>query len=177
MDNVGKFLREIKVYDCNLTKMRIGDERDGGYVALKELCKKTDVLYTFGVGDDVGFEMDFVKRFPVKEVRLHDHSINCLPVDHPKFNFFSIEVGRCGQALDDIWLSGFSRAILKMDVEWDEWEILKQVSDKGLQKYNQLLIEFHIVKISNFVESGYSPYFRAFMGSTYEKINEKLFAM
>jgi len=177
MDNVTRFLRGIKVYDCNLTKTRIGDERDGGYVALKELCEKTDVVYTFGVGGDVSFELDFVKRFPVKGIKLFDPTINRLPVSCPEFDFFKVGIGSERNTLEDIWTSGLSFAILKMDIEWDEWEILRKVSDKTLLRYSQLLIEFHIVQIPYVAAESYSPYFQAFMKSTCSKINNKLFGM
>ncbi len=184
MDNVAKFLREIKIYDCHLTKTRIGDEQDGGYVALKEICEKTDVLYTLGVGDDVSFEMDFMNRFPVKEIKLFDPAIRRSPVEQSKFVFFKIRVGPKHHTLNDIWKDGFSRALLKMDVEWDEWEILKQVSNKELLKYDQLLIEFHVIPVKFFpgpqekvMDFPYTPYFRGFLESVHDKINDILFGM
>ena len=178
MSNVTKFLREIKARDCNLTKIRIGNKRDGGYVALKELCEKTGVVYSFGVGDDIGFELDFVDRFPqVREIRLFDPTINYLPIVHPKFIFNRVGVGRGLNALNTLCRRETDNAMLKMDIEWNEWEVLQYASDETLQAYDQILIEFHIVKIDDVVAENYTAYFQDFMTSVYDKINQRLFHM
>ena len=39
-----KFMSQIQVKDVSLTKTRIGNKHDGGYVLLEELCEKTSIL-------------------------------------------------------------------------------------------------------------------------------------
>ena len=65
MKEIQKFLKEIKVYDCNLTKVRVGNESDGGYVALKELCEKTNIVYT-----------DLVRLFTNNDVNINNPMTN-----------------------------------------------------------------------------------------------------
>lgn len=186
MRNVLKFLKEIKVYDCDLTKTRIGSKNDGGYVALKELCENTDTLYTFGVENDVGFELDFVNRFQDSNVKLFDPTIERLPDDHERFQFFKLGVGPDHVALDDIMLGAAvpGNMMLKMDIEWDEWGTIISADSRMLRKFDQILIEFHIVPIDHVEESHFSqrhfpitPYFRNFYNSVHDKISDSLFEM
>ena len=149
MKNILKFLKEIKVYDCNLTKIRIGNKCDGGYIVLKELCEETNVVYSFGVEKDVGFELDFVNKFQKAKVNLFDPTINSLPYDHKKFTFFKCGVGPKYNTLKNIINDVEGNLLLKMDIEWDEWKTFLLSDNTILNKFNQLLIEFHIIHISD----------------------------
>lgn len=189
MKNVSKFLKEIKVYDCDLTKIRIGNESDGGYIALKELCEKTNTVYSFGVENDVGFELDFVNRFPDSRVSLFDPTIDSLPCDHKRFTFFKLGVGQNHERLQSIMLGDIvsSSKLLKIDIEWDEWDALLSTPSKVLKQFNQLLIEFHIVSVDTLTQierPGFAgphfiltPYFSKFYRSVYDKINDAIFRM
>ncbi len=164
---------ELTVYDCGLTKTRIGLPHDGGYVAIEELCQKTQVIYTFGVGDDVGFEVDFVRRFPeVKQINLFDHTIEALPEEHPKFVL-------CKQGIG--WRDGERKKIpehtlLKMDIEGDEWEEILWLSDKGLlQKFDQVLVEIHLQHVEP--RHGLTPYFQGVDQRLCNEINKRQFRL
>lgn len=190
MKNVQKFLKEIKVYDCNLTKIRIGNEFDGGYIALKELCEKTDLVYSFGIDKDIGFELDFVNKFPNSHIKLFDPTIDSLPNDHKKFMFWKLGVGRDQSSLEDIITlldigDTPERKLLKMDIEWDEWSTFLDADNETIAKFDQLIIEFHIVginSISQIERPGFAgphhiltPYFRRFYQSVYDKMSDNIF--
>lgn len=170
MNNIKSFLNQFKVYDVGLTKIRIGNNGDGGYVTLKELCAKTDTVYSFGVGDDVSFELDFVNRFPnVQEIKLCDPTIDKLPLEHPRFEFFK----HCIMDINPVDIPKDS--LLKVDVEWNEWEAFDELFNANdLNKFSQILIEFHIVHAEP--REWLSPYFKGFYQSVFDKINEDLFA-
>lgn len=185
-DNKKKFLNEIKVYDCGLTKVRIGNKSDGGYIALKEICIKTPMVYSFGVGTDVGFEFDFVKKFSPQEVKLFDPTINALPGELPTFIFshnrFDIKTLKSSktQTKLNIVKEEYSEpknlpddSLLKIDVEWNEWDALLEFDKKTLNKFSQILIEFHIVHVEP--REGLTPYFKDFYETIFEKLNEDLF--
>lgn len=187
MKNISKFLKEIKVHDCNLTKIRIGNEFDGGYVALQELCEKTNMVYSFGIDKDVSFELDFVNRFPDSHVRLFDPTIDSLPCEHKRFTFFKLGVGQNHERLQNIMLGDIvsSSKLLKMDIEWDEWGAFLEADIETICKFDQLLIEFHIVGIDTVLQTekpGFvgphhilTPYFRKFYQSVYDKIRDSVF--
>ena len=165
-----RFFDLLKIYDVDLTKTRIGEKHDGGYVVLEELCAKTNFLYSFGIGDDVGFELDFVNRFPATKVLLFDPIIDKLPETHSNFAFYRWGIGP--EQPDLIYAEGNS--ILKMDVEWCEWDALINIPVDVLKQFEQVIVEFHIVHA--IPREGLSSYFEAFYRSVFNKhVNERLF--
>jgi hypothetical protein len=68
------YLKPISVK--NLPKKRYGKNSDGGYVIIDGL--KYDNLYSYGVGRDLSFEEDFVKRHDLN-CYCYDHNVKCCP--------------------------------------------------------------------------------------------------
>ena len=141
MDNLGLLLNELSnVYDCGLTKIRVGNQHDGGYIVLKEICEKTEKVYSFGIGNDIGFEMDFVKKFPNAKIECFDPTIESLPA-YPE-NMFTDKIyyRREGpKSLTDI----FDNSLLKMDIEGNEWDAIgstEMFNLKNLMKFSQIII-------------------------------------
>lgn len=153
-NGIENFLTEInKVYDVhNYTKKRYGSNCDGGYVLLKEWCDGT--LYSLGVGDDVGFEIDYINRYPRSKVILIDPTITELPTKHLKFYFYPhIDGGDYFSQIDPD-----KNSILKMDIEWDEWKLLTEIDSNTLLKFSQMVIEFHVLHLD--CPNDLSTYFR-----------------
>ena len=63
----------MQIYDVSDKKQRIGRDFDGGYVVLDNLSKATEVVYSFGVGDDVSFDSHFSIKYNVP-VKMYDHT-------------------------------------------------------------------------------------------------------
>lgn len=171
LDMVGEFLRSIVVFDCGTPKVRVGSVNDGGYVVLEELCGKAPEVYSFGVGDNVDFEQDFVSRWPgVEKVYLFDPTIEASPSLHPKFFFIKCGIG--GGYSPSI--APAKNSILKMDIESDEWEALLNVlSLVLLLDFSQLVIEFHIVHAE--LRDIKYPYWKLFYDRAMGRINDGLF--
>lgn len=168
MCNIEKFLNEIKVYDVGMTKIRIGNESDGGYIALKELCENTNKVYTLGVGDDVSFEVDFLERFNPEEIVLFDPTIDFLPENRSRFTFYK------NDWLDMIPLDIPNNSILKIDIEGAEWEDLELSEYHFTTKmFNQLIIEFHLFHAC--ISNDLSPYFTKIYQIAINEINQYLF--
>jgi hypothetical protein len=64
-----KFLRPYQV-----DKIRIGNLKDGGYVLEQNSLKNIDVVYSYGVGWDISFELELFKTIG-KKVRLFDPTL------------------------------------------------------------------------------------------------------
>ncbi len=170
MNNIEKFFNQIQVYDCDLTKVRIGNKADGGYIALEELCACSTELYSFGIGDDVGFELDWAERFPMAAIHLFDPTIDQLPEEHTNFTFFKKSIHCAHNALSRA--SGSST--LKLDVECNEWEALARIPIQILCKFDQILVEFHIVHAEP--REDLSPYFNSFYRSVFDSWNDRAFS-
>ena len=171
MKNVEKFLREInKVYETNMAKVRIGNKSDGGYVVLDELCKKVDTIYSLGIGDDVSFEKDFLQKYPQAWFRMFDPTIEGLPERNDRFIFYKSEFSgdKYSRLIQD-------NSLLKMDTEYNEWETLLSIDEKIYEKFDQIIVEFHIVDIES--KTGLTPYFTKFYREIYDKFNDVLFGL
>ena len=51
-----------------------------------------------------------------------------------------------------------------MDIEYDEWEVFEKISENTLQKFNQIICEFHFFFINqeNVNFENLTPYFKSF---------------
>jgi hypothetical protein len=169
MKNIDKFFHEInRVYHIpNLKKIRIGRKRDGGYVLLKEVCATTKTVYTVGVGDDVSFELDFIKKFPDTVVYLYDPTIEKLPIENEQFIFSKSSIEAIGEVHEN--------SLLKVDMEWNEWEAFSRLNKDFFNKFNQIVIEFHLFTVGG--DRSLSPYFTKLYSEMDTKINEVLFQL
>lgn len=171
MSHIRNFLGSIKVKDCGLSKIRVGNEHDGGYVVYRELAEKSPVLYSAGVGNDVGFELDWVNRWPKSKIKLYDPYVKELPTEHNRFSLYKVGLGLHYKPLADI----VQDATFKLDIEWDEWGAIEVMKDEDLRKFSQIVGEFHLVHAQP--RSDLSPYFYSFYLQVFDKLNEDLFYM
>jgi hypothetical protein len=56
--------------------IRLGREKDGGYIVLRDIILRTKNLVSFGLGYDLSFEVDFHKLNPSAGVVVYDHTIS-----------------------------------------------------------------------------------------------------
>ena len=76
-----QLLVELRPVDIvGAEKQRLGPEHDGGYVMIAG--QDYDVLYSYGIGSDMGFESHFVAENRIRAY-LYDHTIGGLPEEDP----------------------------------------------------------------------------------------------
>lgn len=175
------FFKNLQIYDTEYTKIRIGPKKDGGYVVLSENIKNCNVLYSYGINDDVSFELDFVRVNPNCIIRLFDHTINELPEKNPSFNFIKEGIASEKKVNLDTLENHLYRfndnlkfnKILKMDIEWNEWDVFEKMPNEIMCQFDQILCEFHFIPV--FYEQNHSEYFTKFHKLIYEQINQQLF--
>ena len=124
--------------------------RDGGYIMVDDF-NAAGVAYSFGIGDDVSWDMDMAARG--YEIFMYDPTIDSLPQNHERFLFFKegiLGITVKEKSMDTlenfIRRNGHERRdkmILKMDVEGAEWSFLSTVTAETLSQFDQLLFEFH----------------------------------
>jgi len=56
--------------------IRLGNNKDGGYVVSKLAVKKTDTLISLGLGDNFTFEKDFLFHRKQANIFVYDHTVN-----------------------------------------------------------------------------------------------------
>ena len=55
---------------------RMGITKDGGYIVYKKLIDDSNILISFGMGDEYSFEKDFLRKNEKNKVFIFDYSIN-----------------------------------------------------------------------------------------------------
>ena len=148
----------LKLYDVGYKKIRVGPKEDGGYVLLKEPSKNTKNLLSFGVEDNIDFEIDFNKKFKPNKISLFDHTVNKLP-KKTKFSFIkkglSDKKNNKFETLKSISKNFDNNNILKMDIEFDEWKIFENIEIETLIKFKQIICEFHLFCMNDFISKIY----------------------
>jgi hypothetical protein len=133
--------------------VRIGNQAgDGGYLVGCGLSEYS-VLLSYGILDDVSFEEDFSRRWPLCKIHLFDHTIPCAPASERPMIFHQVGVGA-----EDVFPFGTlqkhwevfgnreNRIFLKMDVEGAEYDSLLSTPKLVLEAIDQLVLELHDVE-------------------------------
>lgn len=134
---------------------RLGNPKgDGGYAVPYNVMKQTDVLYSYGVGDNSSFENDYT-NITSKPAHLYDHTVNCNPtyIQHSfhKEGLSGTLRGNPDEGITNNYLYHLKEngdegknVLLKIDVEGAEYEWLRNTDINELSKSVSLLvIEFH----------------------------------
>lgn len=143
LTDLAKLLTPYDIF--GYTGVRVGPKNDGGYVIPEQIFNSVKVAYTYGVGNDVRFELDFVRRKPVA-VHLYDHTIAGLPEHCQQFAFHKCGLADTKAECVDTFNNHLAAnqdsdgIFLKIDVEGAEWSAL---SASDLSGVICLVIEFH----------------------------------
>jgi len=135
---------------------RVGSSLDGGYVMHKIGNEKKAI--SIGVGRDVSWDLAISKLGIM--VHMYDHTVARPPTIFTNSKFYKIGI-RSSKTKNSKTLLHFEgilqksgcedseNLILKIDIEGGEWEILEEIESKFLEKFNQIIIEFHDVDLND----------------------------
>lgn len=182
-------IADLTVYQSPFPKIRLWKDGDGGYIICDNLIY--DCFLSWGIGDDISFEEDFLEKYPHIQCHAFDWSIEAPPswfiryinrhelfililwryipkvfsayirkIDklaskffyrfHPYtkkgFIFYKKYIG--SQESDKYThLHSFFKThkdiMIKMDIEWGEFEWFDSLNSEQLCRIQQLVIEFH----------------------------------
>ncbi|MDR3175285.1 MAG: hypothetical protein LBU06_01955 [Desulfovibrio sp.] len=130
-------------------KIRIGENRDGGYVMLNPGFQG-GVAYSFGVSshspwdDEMAargfhvFQYDGTMQPPQAKPNLHFHPYNITGDRDPQPDCKNIE-----NIISDLGHEKENNIILQIDIENAEWDFFAAISEKTLSKFSQIIVEFH----------------------------------
>jgi len=136
----------LKVYESPFKKLRLGKDNDGGYIIVDIPNVKYRLFLSGGIEYDISFEEDFINKYNNVLCCAFDGSIKQLPKINDKINFCSIFIGNedNNQYTNlHYFIDKFDNIFIKMDIEGGEVEWIKSLSDEQLNKFNQIVIEFH----------------------------------
>lgn len=137
-----------------LSKVRLGNKNDGGYVIVNGL--DYDYYVSCGIGGDATFDIDFVQKHP-SLFMLGGHGGQrggvgvdgtvCRPSSFPiGLDFIQKNVGPLNNDsytnLEDVF-ERYNDVFLKMDIEGGEWGWLCEKGEFIVPKCKQIVIEMH----------------------------------
>lgn len=176
MINFDNFVEQFALIDTGLTRIRLGNKSDGGYVVLREICEKTEMVCSYGIGADIEFEKDFMDHFQKARIELYDPTISQIPIIEKPSSSVRVTFKKegIGNGYNNKHRIKKNNTLLKLDIEWDEWDFLDHILEEDLARITQFIVEFHIVNVE--VTKKYTPYFTKFYSNIYDHINLKIFA-
>ena len=150
-----RLLDGLKVYDISVPHkfIRVGRQADGGYVLVSSnKARSGNLLYGFGVGDDISFEMQMAEQG--FEVYLYDHTVKRLPQQHEHIHFQMRgligqedeghpEMSTLSCLLKENGHENERNIILKMDIEGAELDVFLHMPENILEKFGQIVLEIH----------------------------------
>lgn len=133
-EDVYSTLLLLRPWDIDIPKVRVGRERDGGYV-MADLFHVSDTLISIGINRETSFDADMSRKG--KRIVQYDHTIDAPPEEYPDTTWHKLGLGprdepdKAMVSLETIVSKAGltkNRGILKMDIEGAEWDVLKSVS-------------------------------------------------
>lgn len=120
-------------------KKRFGSEYDGGYI-FAETPISNQKIYGFGVNNDISCEVDLNSYFG-GDVNLYDGTCDFYGGLPKKFTYNKINV--TSENINSI-IDLSSNCIVKMDIEYSEYECIAALNSEILNNIEQFIIEFHM---------------------------------
>jgi hypothetical protein len=139
----------LKVYHFDLDKKkRLGVNTDGGYVIV-ELDGEYDCYISAGVSNEESFTKDFIEKYDMNKENsfAFDGTIEDYPYHYTdKITYIKKNIGGNNDDNDtnlSFLTEKYQNIFLKMDIEGGEYPWLLSIDEIELQKFKQIVIEFH----------------------------------
>ena len=132
----------------NIDLVRVGRERDGGYIMPSDYLNVSKV-FSFGIGKEVSFDKVFADDGI--DVFCFDHTIPDFPIEHAHLHWVRKGIGSrdVGQDLIsmkealNLYSGNDNNMLIKMDVEGAEWDFLESVNEDILSRFRIMTFELH----------------------------------
>lgn len=136
----------LQPFRCN-DLIRLGKKNDGGYLVNPNDLEKTLELVVFGLGEDISFEKNLIKKYKVNTYLYDSNSkVDIKDCDRALLNQINVGIEPNDIKVHTV-LTNLKLVFLKCDIEGNEYKILNDIL-----KYDNvltgLIIEFH--DISNY---------------------------
>ncbi len=136
----------LSVYKSPFPKVRLGKDNDGGYIIADIPNAKYATFLAGGIENDITFEEAFISKYPTVQTFAFDGTISALPQTNAPITFINKNIGDSNTEhttnLHDI-IDGTENIFVKMDIEGGEVPWIKSLNDEQLNKFEQIVIEFH----------------------------------
>jgi hypothetical protein len=129
------------------TLIRLGSSSDGGYVLIDDL-NQSEILFSIGVGENITFDQDCEPK--LAKVVMVDHTVPEFVPPPGKFEIIRAPLVAKSSKKEGVTIGKLLELfevaedyILKLDIEGDEWSVLKEIDLEEINKFRQIIVEFH----------------------------------
>jgi len=136
---------DLTVYESPFNKLRIGKPNDGGYVIIDIPNVDYGLLLSGGIAEDISFEEGLCNKYNIKCIAF-DGTINEVKTTNDNIEYVKKNIGTNNSEIEtDLFdiISLYDNIFLKMDIEGHELEWVKNLTSEQLNKFSQMVIEFH----------------------------------
>jgi hypothetical protein len=186
---ISNYLDSIKIYQYS-NKKHLGSKCDGGYV-IGLLDGNYDFYISAGVSNEESFSRDFIKMYNMNKSNsaAFDGTIKNYPYEYTnEITFYKRNISHNkdnNNANLSYFTDNYNDIFLKMDIEGAEYGWLSSLSEEQLNKFKQIVIEFHGItddnyatkledKINIFNKLSNTHYAIHIHGNNYSRINNKI---
>ena len=139
-------MENLTVYKTKFNKTRYGNKHaDGGYI-IADLDTSYDAFFSCGISNDITFELDFLKKYPIK-CFAYDGTVEGLPDrSNSSIKFYKTNISPDNtRSTTNLHaeIEPFNDIFLKMDIETFEFRWIHSLNEEHLKKIKQMVIEFH----------------------------------
>lgn len=131
-------------------KIRIGPNSDGGYVL--GINYLSDTVYSYGVGKNVKFEEHYLQLRPCAKMFLFDGTVDSLPSKMLEKNAMVKFCKKNVYDEKDLEIND-SGCLVMMDIERSEFNLIKSLTERTIEKIKQMCIEVHFHKTHTWKDS------------------------
>jgi hypothetical protein len=146
----------LTVYKSQFPKLRIGKQYDGGYIICDIPNVEYDIFISGGIADDISFEEHLCNIYPRMNCYAFDGTQYCTINNSSKNIIF---INKNIQSFNDSnntnlfdLINQGQNIFLKMDIEGAELPWLRCLNDEQIQKFSQIVIEFHFPFLKEDIE-------------------------
>jgi hypothetical protein len=135
----------LKLYILDHEIEWFGTHGDGGYLLINDLSQ-SDTLISGGIGNNDSFERQIAPY--IKQIQMFDHTIDNYLAPANNSTFHQLKISE-QNGLKEISIKKITEDypsedyLLKLDIEGDEWAVLDSLETIFLDKFRQIVVEFH----------------------------------
>lgn len=153
-----RLLTPYYVENISETRERCGANNDGGYIIPLAAIKNTDALMSYGIADDISFEIDIIKKYNIG-VYAFDCGIEKAPLKNDSLFFFpeciasdafiyeaqksSMAISSYNSQVKKLNLEN-KKIFIKMDIEGAEYESFEGIPDTLFNNIQGITLEVHL---------------------------------
>ena len=151
VNNIENFsINDLIIYKSDYNKLRIGRNRDGGYVVLDIPNINYDIFISGGISNDNSFEHHFINKYKNVFCEAFDFSIDKLPNPCEKIHFnkkFISTINDDKYTNLQFYMEKYNNIFLKLDIEGSEHKWFDYLNDTQLNNIVKWSLNFIIILI------------------------------